>query len=128
MEKVNINTDLKGKLEEALAGKKEQTGSLVPALPQSCMIKTKHGKSLEVKFWIHTDKYFQYYEKGYELEDLGEQGFIIKGDTVIIPNHEIQYVIIRNAASSIPESMFTALGGKKKLIEVVGDNGGILQE
>ena len=121
-----MNEGLKEKLEEALknndAPREEETVSMQPAIIQTCTIKTKAGKSIECKFWIHTDKYFQYYEKGFEVEDAGNGAYIIKGDTVIIPNHEIRYVIIRNAASNIPENMFLALGGKKKLIIKVAEN------
>jgi len=91
---------------------------LVPAL-QTCTLKTKNGKRVDCKFWIHTEKYFQYYEPGYTVEDIGEGRYIVKGDAVIVPEHEIQWVIIRNTASNIPESMFLALGGKKKLIKVI---------
>ncbi|TET08502.1 MAG: hypothetical protein E3J83_03385 [Candidatus Atribacteria bacterium] len=126
MKKKEIERDLRKDLRESLEKEgaikeaEEKTGSIVPTV-QTCMIKTKHGKTIECKFWVHTDKYFQYYEKGYTLKHVGKEAFIIEGDTVIIPNHEIQYVIIRNAQSSIPESMFLSLGGKKKLIEVVGN-------
>ena len=126
MDKVKTDEAM-GKLKEAIETqeeviekieKQENQMALLPIM-QTCLVKTKHGKSIECKFWIHTEKYFQYYEPGFTLEDLGEKGFIIKGDTVIIPNHEIQFVIIRNAQSTIPENMFLTLGGKKKMIEVV---------
>jgi len=92
----------------------KETMELVPAL-QTCTLKTKNGKRVDCKFWIHTEKYFQYYEPGYTVENNGEG----QGDAVIVPEHEIQWVIIRNTASNIPESMFLALGGKKKLIKVI---------
>jgi len=104
--------------EEEIAKTVEIEEEMTPII-QTCTLKTKHGKTVDCKFWVHTDKYFQYYEKGYVVEDLGNEKYIIRGDTVIVPEHEIQWVIIRNAASAIPESMFLALGGKKKLIKVV---------
>ena len=96
-----------------------KTIQMVPVLPQSCLMKTKHGKTVECKFWIHTDKYFQYFEPGYTVKDNGEGSYVIQGNAVIIPNHEVMYVIIRNTESQIPEHMFLALGGKKKMIEVI---------
>ena len=87
---------------------------LVPII-QTCMLCTNHGRKIECKFWIHTDKYFQYFEPGYKVIEKNG-AYMIEGDAVIVPNHEIQYVIIRGAQSAIPENMFLALGGKKKII------------
>ena len=94
---------------------KPQGITLVPKI-QTCLLVTNHGRKINCKFWIHTDKYFQYYEPGYKVYENDKGVYIIEGDTVIVPNHEIQYVIVRGAQSAIPENMFLALGGKKKLI------------
>ena len=102
------------------ADKAAKQMALVPII-QECMLKTKHGRTINCKFWIHTDKYFQYYEPGYKIYDNGKGQYIIEGDTVIIPEHEIQYVIIRNSKSALTEQMFLGLGGKKKMIEIVKD-------
>ena len=94
--------------------KKEPEITLVGKI-QTCMLCTNHGRKIHCKFWIHTDKYFQYFEPGYKVIEK-DGAYIIEGDAVIVPNHEIQYVIIRGAQSAIPENMFLALGGKKKII------------
>ena len=54
---------------------------------------------------------------------MGGGRFVISGRTMIIPDHEIQFVQIDNSKSALTEQMFLALGGKKKMIEVVGDVG-----
>lgn len=120
-----LGTDTsKEDLAEALTKKFEKEPVKLQLAPviQECMLKTKHGRIINCRYWVHTDKYFQYYEKGYELVDAGDGKYLITGDTVIVPEHEIQFVIIRKAQSAIPKEMFIALGGKTKLIQVVGND------
>lgn len=104
--------------EKIAADKMAKEMTLMPIV-QTCMLKTKHGRTINCKFWIHTKEYFQYYEPGYEVKDMGNGRYIIEGDTTIIPDHEIQYVIVRNSKSALTKQMFLALGGKEKMIEVV---------
>ena len=113
----------KAELAEAIKAKlAAQQMTLVPVV-QKCMLKTKHGRTINTKFWVHTKEYFQYYEPGFKVEDMGGGRFVISGRTMIIPDHEIQFVQIDNSKSALTEQMFLALGGKKKMIEVVGDVG-----
>ena len=128
--KVGTSAEAKAELdtlikEKIAADKMAKEMTLVPII-QTCMLKTKHGRTINCKFWIHTKEYFQYYEPGYKVVDMGDNRYIIEGDTCIIPDHEIQYVVIRNSKSALTEQMFLALGGKKKMIEVAG--GGIFQK
>jgi len=96
-----------------------ETIKLVPKI-QSCLMTTKHGRKTECKFWVHTEKYFQYYEPGYTLRENEQGQYLIEGNMVVVPDHEIQYMIIRYAQTAVPEAMFLALGGKKKLIIDLG--------
>ncbi|MCK4575250.1 hypothetical protein KAU34_02470 [candidate division WOR-3 bacterium] len=118
MEKVKIAAEeIKEQLGKAI---EQQAKALVPRA-RSCMLKTKNGQSKELKFWIHTNEFFQYYEKGFEVEDIGGGQYMIKGDAVVVPNHEIRYIIIRDTQNLIPEDIFLSLGGVKKMIQVVSE-------